>query len=330
VQGRLHRGDVYMPITPMFHVHAWGFPFIATMLGIKQVYPGRYTPDLLLRLFVQEKVTFLHCVPTLLHMLLSHPAAAELDLRDWKVVIGGSALSKGLATMALERGIDVFAGYGMSETCPVMTLAHLPPDWQASDLAEDAATRGRAGRAIPLVELRIVDPDGASLPCDGKSAGEVVARAPWLTQGYFRNANASAELWSGGYLHTGDIGTIDERGWLQITDRAKDVIKTGGEWVSSLEIEDILSQHPAVSEAAVIAIPDQRWGERPLALVVLKPDAVETATPKQLKDHVACYAEKGLISRYAVPDSIRLIDAIPRTSVGKVDKKALRQTYAVA
>ena len=325
-QGRFHRGDVYMPITPMFHVHAWGFPYIATMLGVKQVYPGRYAPDRLVRLYVEEKVTFSHCVPTLLHMMLTCEAGANIDMRGWKVVIGGSALSKGLATMALERGIDVFAGYGMSETCPVMTLAHLPP----GDAGVDAALRCKAGRAIPLVELQLVDPDGRHLPFDGISAGEVVARAPWLTQSYFRNPSASAELWSGGYLHTGDIGTIDERGWLQITDRAKDVIKTGGEWVSSLEVEDILSQHPAVSEVAVIAIPDQRWGERPFAIVVPKLGISEIATPQQLKEHVAHYAEKGLISKYAVPDTIELIDAIPRTSVGKVDKKVLRQTYTQA
>ncbi|HME24782.1 MAG TPA: fatty acid--CoA ligase [Acetobacteraceae bacterium] len=330
VQGRFHRGDVYMPITPMFHVHAWGFPFIATMLGVKQVYPGRYTPELLVRLFVQEKVTFSHCVPTLLHMILTCPEARDVDMRGWKVVIGGSALSKGLATMALERGLDVFAGYGMSETCPVMTLAHLPPGRPAGDVTEDTAMRGKAGRAIPLVELQIIGADGTRLPFDGQSAGEVVARAPWLTQNYFKNAKASEELWSGGYLHTGDIGTIDESGWLQITDRAKDVIKTGGEWVSSLEIEDILSQHPAVSEAAVVAVPDQRWGERPLALVVLKAGSVEAATAQQLREHVGHYADKGLISKYAVPDTIRLIDAIPRTSVGKVDKKALRQSYTTA
>ena len=271
-------------------------------------------------------MTFSHCVPTLLHMMLTCEAGANIDMRGWKVVIGGSALSKGLATMALERGIDVFAGYGMSETCPVMTLAHLPP----GDAGVDAALRCKAGRAIPLVELQLVDPDGRHLPFDGISAGEVVARAPWLTQSYFRNPSASAELWSGGYLHTGDIGTIDERGWLQITDRAKDVIKTGGEWVSSLEVEDILSQHPAVSEFAVIAIPDQRWGERPFAIVVPKLGISEIATPQQLKEHVAHYAEKGLISKYAVPDTIELIDAIPRTSVGKVDKKVLRQTYTQA
>lgn len=330
VQGRFHRGDVYMPITPMFHVHAWGVPFIATMLGVKQVYPGRYTPELLVRLFVREKVTFSHCVPTLLHMILTCPEAKDIDMRGWKVVIGGSALSKGLATMALERGIDVFAGYGMSETCPIMTVAHLPPGWQATDVTEDTATRSKAGRVIPLVELRIIGADGTPLPFDGKSAGEIVARAPWLTQSYFKNAKASEDLWSGGYLHTGDIGTIDESGWLQITDRAKDVIKTGGEWVSSLEIEDILSQHPAVSEAAVVAIPDQRWGERPLALVVLKQGAADTATAPQLKQHVAQYADKGLISKYAIPDTIRLIDAIPRTSVGKVDKKMLRQSFTTA
>jgi len=330
VQGRFHRSDVYMPITPMFHVHAWGFPYIATMLGVKQVYPGRYTPELLVRLFVREKVTFSHCVPTLLHMMLTCPEGKDMDMRGWKVVIGGSALSQGLALAALERGIDVFAGYGMSETCPVLSLAHLPPDWQSGDVAENATMRGKAGRAIPLVELQIVGPDGERMPHDGQSAGEIVARAPWLTQSYFKNPTASAELWSGGYLHTGDIGTIDERGWVQITDRAKDVIKTGGEWVSSLEIEDMLSQHPAVSESAVIAIPDQRWGERPLALVVLKPALTDSVTPQQLREHVARYAEKGLISKYAVPDTIRLIDAIPRTSVGKVDKKALRQIHATA
>jgi fatty-acyl-CoA synthase len=325
-QGRFHRGDVYMPITPMFHVHAWGFPYIATMLGVKQVYPGRYAPDLLVRLYVEEKVTFSHCVPTLLHMMLTCEAGASIDMRGWKVVIGGSALPKGLATKALARGIDLFAGYGMSETCPVMTLAHLPP----GDTGGEAALRCKAGRAIPLVELQLVDPDGKHLPFDGVSAGEVVARAPWLTQSYFRNPSASAELWSGGYLHTGDIGTIDEHGWLQITDRAKDVIKTGGEWVSSLEIEDILSQHPSVSEVAVIAIADQRWGERPFAVVVPKLGIDQTATPQQLEEHVAHYAEKGLISKYAVPDTIELIDAIPRTSVGKVDKKVLRQTYTQA
>ena len=330
VQGRLHRADVYMPITPMFHVHAWGFPYIATMLGIRQVYPGRYTPELLARLFVQEKVTFSHCVPTLLHMLLTCPEAKDLDMRGWKIIIGGSALSKGLAATALERGIDVFAGHGMSETCPILAVAHLLPDRQQSEPVDEVATRTKAGRAIPLVELQIIDANGERLPHDGTSAGEIVARAPWLTQAYFKNANASADLWAGGYLHTGDIGTIDEGGWVQITDRAKDVIKTGGEWVSSLEIEDILSQHPTVSEAAVVAIPDQRWGERPLALVVLKAAAAESVTPQLLKEHVAHYAATGLISKYAVPDTILLIDAIPRTCVGKVDKKALRQNYVAA
>ena len=329
-QGRLHRADVYMPITPMFHVHAWGFPFVATMLGIKQVYPGRYAPDLLLRLIAEEQVTFSHCVPTLLQMLLSQPAAADIDLRGWKVVIGGSALPKALAMMALERGIDVFAGYGMSETCPIMTVAHLPPNRRPADMAEDAAMRCRTGRAAPLVELRLLGPDGAVLPFDGKSAGEIVARAPWLTQAYLKNPQASADLWSGGYLHTGDIGTIGEEGWLQITDRAKDVIKTGGEWVSSIEIEDILLTHPAVNEAAVIGVPDDKWGERPIAIVVLVADTDPAGLERQLKEHVARHAERGLISKYAVPDRIVPVAALPRTSVGKLDKKALRQAYIPA
>jgi fatty-acyl-CoA synthase len=329
-QGRLHRGDVYMPITPMFHVHAWGMPYIATMLGIRQVYPGRYTPAHLVRLFVREKVTFSHCVPTLLQMVLSCPEAKDVDFSGWKVVIGGSAFSKGLATLALNRGVDAFAGYGMSETGPVMTIAHLPPGFQADNITDEVALRTKTGRVIPLVELQIVDSDGNHLPHDGRSAGEIVARAPWLTQAYFKNPKASSDLWSGGYLHTGDIGTIDESGWVQITDRAKDAIKTGGEWVSSLEIEDILSQQPAVDEAVVVAVPDERWGERPFALVVLKPGSADSVTPQQLRAHVARYAEDGLISKYAVPDTIRVVDAIPRTSVGKVDKKVVRQTYAGA
>jgi fatty-acyl-CoA synthase len=259
---RFHRGDVYMPITPMFHVHAWGLPYVATLLGVKQVYPGRYSPEGLLRLIQSEHVTFSHCVPTILHMLLNHPASREVDLRAWKVIIGGSALPKGLAATALERGIDIFGGYGMSETCPVLTLAQLP------EAEESAAVdiRVKAGRPIPLVDLEIVDEDFKARPHDGAASGEVVVRSPWLTQGYLNDADSSEALWREGHLHTGDIGTIDPHGYLQVTDRIKDVIKSGGEWISSLQIEDILLQHPGVSEAAVIGVPDERWGERAAAL----------------------------------------------------------------
>jgi fatty-acyl-CoA synthase len=329
-QGRFHADDVYMPITPMFHVHAWGFPYAATVLGVKQVYPGRYAPDLLLRLIAREGVTFSHCVPTILHMLLNHPAAADVDLRGWKVVIGGSALPRALAQQALARGVDIFTGYGMSETCPLLTLAQVPSVLLAAAADDGVDLRVKAGRPVPLVDLRIVDAEMRDVPCDGSATGEVVVRAPWLTQGYLKNPAASAQLWAGGYLHTNDIGKVDGAGYLAITDRIKDVIKTGGEWVSSLELEDIIAQHGAVSEVGVIAVRDARWGERPLAVVVAKPGRAGDVTAEAIKRHVAAYAERGVISKYAVPERVLVVDALARTSVGKCDKKAMRERYAVA
>lgn len=324
-QGNLQRGDVYMPITPMFHVHAWGFPYIATMLGLKQVYPGRYAPDTLLRYIASEGVTFTHCVPTILHMLLSAPGSRDVDLSKCKMVIGGSALPKGLAQAAMQRGLDVFTGYGMSETGPILTVAHLRADFDGGEDAE-AAERIRTGYPAPLVDLRVVDPDMASLPHDGASTGEVVARAPWLTQGYLGNPEASDVLWEGGYLHTGDLGTIDKNGMLQVTDRLKDVIKTGGEWVSSLELESILSEHPAVAEAVVVGVKDDKWGERPLAFIVLRPGL--SATVEQLRELVKRRADEGHISKYAIPNDVRFVDSIPRTSVGKINKKGIRDGLA--
>jgi fatty-acyl-CoA synthase len=326
-QGRLHRADVYMPITPMFHVHAWGLPFIATMLGLKQVYPGRYAPETLLELIRTENVTFSHCVPTLLHMLLSSPSSAGVDLTGWKVIIGGSALPKGLARAAVERGIDVFTGYGMSETCPMLSFAQLSPAMLDRHTDHQIEIRTKTGRPIPLVDLRIVDPEMKDAAHDGKSTGEVVVRAPWLTQGYLKDPTNSETLWQGGYLHTHDIGHIDPTGYLQITDRIKDVIKTGGEWISSLEIEDIISQHPDVSEAAVIGVPDAKWGERPLPIVVPKRRHEGNLTEDAIKSHLQSFSDKGLISKWSIPARVIFAEALEKTSVGKLDKKALRQRY---
>ena len=324
---RFHRDDVYMPLTPMFHVHAWGMPYMATFMGVKQVYPGRYIPDVLVRLIRDEKVTFSHCVPTVLHMILNSDAARGVDLSRWKVVIGGSALPKGLAQAALGRGIDIFGGYGLSETCPILSLAQLAPEMMERDESEQLEILTRTGQPISLVDMRIVDEEMRDLPHDGKSAGEIVVRAPWLTQGYYKDSTHSEQLWRGGYLHTGDIGYIDAEGYLQITDRIKDVIKTGGEWISSLEIEDIISQIPAVSEVAVIGIPDDKWGERPLALVVLKEGQGGSITHADITAHVKTYADKGLISTWAVPERVQFVDVIEKTSVGKIDKKLLRVKY---
>jgi fatty-acyl-CoA synthase len=325
---RFHAGDVYMPITPMFHVHAWGLPYIATLMGVKQVYPGRYAPEALLALLQKEKVTFSHCVPAILNMLLACPASRSVDLGQWKVIIGGSALPKGLAKAAMERGIDIYTGYGMSETCPILTLAHLKPTALDLDLDEQVEIRTRTGLPVPLVDLRIVDEEMNDEPRDGKATGEVVARAPWLTQGYFKDGEDSRRLWLGGYLHTGDVAAIDAEGYLQITDRIKDVIKTGGEWVSSLELEDIISQRDGVSEVAVIGVPDEKWGERPMALITLKPDFAGKVSESDILTHVKSFSDKGVISKWAVPDRALFVEAIEKTSVGKIDKKLLRQKYS--
>ncbi len=323
---RFHRGDVYMPITPMFHVHAWGMPYVATAMGTKQVYPGRYLPDALLSLIQREKVTFSHCVPTILQMLLTSPAVNDVDLSGWKVVIGGSALPKSLAKLALDKGIDIFGGYGMSETCPILSLAQLKPNMTELDADTELAYRTRAGLPAQLVDLRIVDDEMHDVPHDGVASGEVVVRAPWLTQGYLDDPANSEELWRGGYLHTKDIGTIDPEGYLRITDRIKDVVKSGGEWISSLALEDIVSQHPGVSEVAVIGIADVKWGERPLALVVLKQESMSVVTEQHIQAHVRVWAEQGTISKWAVPE-VRFVEYLEKTSVGKLDKKVLRQKH---
>ncbi len=266
----LRHGDVYMPMTPMFHVHAWATPYVATLLGLKQVYPGRYVPSELLALRAKERVTFSHCVPTILQMLLTAAAAAGSDLSGWKVVIGGAALTPSLAEAALEAGIDIFAGYGMSETGPTLTVARLRDAPQSLSRQSELEERCCAGLPIPLVDLQIVDASRKPVPRDSHTFGEIVVRAPWTTLGYVGNAEASADLWQEGYLHTQDIGTLDELGHLRITDRMKDVIKTG------------------------------------------------------VQEHV----DDASLSKYAMPDRIILVETLEKTSVGKIDKRILRERYA--
>jgi fatty-acyl-CoA synthase len=325
--GRFHRESVYMPLTPMFHVHAWGIPYVATLMGVKQVYPGRYIPEHILDLIENEKVTFSHCVPTMLHMLLKTPRAEKMDLSKLTVIIGGAALPKSLCAAALKRGIDVFAGYGMSETCPVLTLAFLKPGMDSLSIDQQAETLSKTGIPIPMVDLRIVDDHMNDLPHDGKTAGEIVVRAPWLTQGYLKDVKSSEKLWAGGYLHTNDMAQIDPQEYVKITDRTKDVIKIGGEWVSSLELEDIISSHHAVSDTAVIGMPDDKWGERPLALVVLKQEHQGKVTEKEILHHMMEYMDKGVIGKQVVLVKTQFVDMIDKTSVGKVNKVVLRQKY---
>ncbi|MEH6649469.1 MAG: fatty acid--CoA ligase [Motiliproteus sp.] len=321
-QPMLRSDDVYMPMTPMFHVHAWGVPYVATMLGVKQVYPGRYEPNKLVQLYRDEQVTFSHGVPTVLQMVLNCDEAKTTDLTGWKMLTGGAAPTASLSQQMADRGINFITAYGMSETCPILTVVNLTEADRAMPAAEQTAARIRTGMAIPMVDLRIVDPDGNEVVHDGEAMGEVVARAPWLTQSYLNEPEKGAELWANGWLHTGDVGSIDPQGVLQIKDRIKDVIKTGGEWISTIELENLISKHDAVVEVAVVGIPDERWDERPLAMVVVKSGVELTASA--IQQHLMAYVEAGAIAKWAIPERVEFVDALPKTSVGKIDKKVIR------
>ncbi|NRH26255.1 fatty acid--CoA ligase [Pseudomonas sp. MS19] len=318
----LGNDDVYMPITPMFHVHAWGVPYVATMLGVKQVYPGRYEPEMLCKLIRDEKVTFSHSVPTILQMLLNTPSAKDYDFGGMKMIIGGSALNRSVYDAAKAQGIQLTAAYGMSETCPLISCSYLNSEIRSGSEDEQITYRIKAGVPVPLAEAALMDGNGNLLPHDGETQGELVLRAPWLTQGYFREPEKGEELWTHGWMHTGDVATIDGMGFIDIRDRIKDVIKTGGEWLSSLELEDLISRHPAVSEVAVVGIPDPQWGERPFALLVLR--AGSELDAKGLKEHLKPFVEQGLINKWAIPTQIALVTEVPKTSVGKLDKKRIR------
>lgn len=319
--------DVYMPMTPLFHVHAWCWPYGATMIGLKQVYPGRYLAPRLVDLIEQHKVTLSHGVPAILQMLLKEMAARGRKFDGLKLLLGGSKLNEGLAKAAIESGIEFMSGFGMSESCPVLSRAVFDDKTDSMEMKEQLNYRCLSGSPIMLVSMEIWDENGKPQPMDGKSTGELVIRAPWLTQSYFKNSDAGNELWEGGWMHTQDIASISSSGTLSITDRLKDVIKSGGEWISSLEVETIFSFHPSVADVAVIGVPDERWGERPLALVVLKPDYADTKAADILAlGHQA--VEKGYLPKYGVPNEIKFLLEMPKTSVGKLDKKRMRMMCA--
>tara|TARA_R110000796_G_scaffold252577_3_gene388094 strand:- start:18252 stop:19934 length:1683 start_codon:yes stop_codon:yes gene_type:complete len=318
--------DVYMPITPMFHVHAWGIPYTATLLGTKQVYPGRYEPEMLCKLIKDEKVTFSHCVPTILQMVLNAEGAQNHDFGGMKIIIGGSALNRSLYDTAKAKGMKLSAAYGMSETCPLISSGYINLELEQGSEDEQAAYSIKAGIPVPLAEARLMDPEGNFLAHDGKTQGELVLRSPWLTQGYYKEPEKSDELWAHGWMHTGDVASIDEMGFIDIRDRIKDVIKTGGEWISSLELEDLISKCAAVKEVAVVGVPDPQWGERPFALIV--PHAGKEMDARILRDHLKGYADEGRINKWAIPTQIACVTEIPKTSVGKLDKKVIRGEIA--
>lgn len=320
-------GDVYMPMTPMFHVHAWGFPFTATMVGLKQVYPGRYAPDTLLDLIIKEKVSITHCVPTILQMVLKEAQDRGASFNGLKMIIGGSRLTEGLAKSALAQDIEVYTGYGMSETAPLISLTEFSLNEPEMTEEEDIARRCMTGKPVVMVDAQVWGENNQSVGTGEENTGELVLRAPWLTQSYLKNDDAGKELWENGYMHTQDIAYVRPDGYIRITDRLKDVIKSGGEWISSLEIETILSLHPAVADVSVIGVRDKQWGERPLALVVLKPDCQDTKV-EDIKAIAEKAVERGIIPKYGVPSQFKFVDELPKTSVGKHDKKVMREMYA--
>jgi fatty-acyl-CoA synthase len=315
--------DVYMPITPMFHVHAWGMPYIATFLGMKQVYPGKYEPGELLRLKREEKVTVSHGVPTLLQMIVSHPDVSKTDLSGWKMVVGGSDLPRGLAKKILSLGINAITGFGMSETGPAISLSYLDKKI-LSEENEDEQTelRLKAGRPVHFSDVKIRNEAGEFLAHDGVTSGELVVRSPWTTGGYYKDSNHGEELWKDGYLHTGDIGTIDPNGVITIVDRIKDLVKSGGEWVSSSELESLISSYNGIEEVAVIAAPDEKWTEHALAIIVPKPN--EKIDEKELSSYLKQFVSSGKIKSFAIPKEYRFVPGLPKTSAGKIDKKRLR------
>ncbi|MEM2223989.1 MAG: long-chain fatty acid--CoA ligase [Acidilobaceae archaeon] len=313
-------------IVPMFHVFSWGLPYVATLIGTKQIYPNRLVPSIILELIAGEKVTHTAGVPTILYMLLHDPSSPKYDLSGLKFLSGGSATPEGLAELARKRGVEVIVGYGLTETAPVLTIASPPTKLLSGPELRKLTLR--TGWPIPLVELRVVDPKGIPVPKDGKTMGEVVVRAPWTTSEYYKDPAKTEELWSGGWLHTGDIAVWFEDGSILIMDRDKDVIKSGGEWISSVRLEDAISTHPGVSQVAVIAAKSEKWGERPVAFIVPKPEWRGKLTLEEIRKYLEDnYVAKGLISRWWLPDKVIEVDSLPLTSVGKIAKRVLREQY---
>jgi acyl-CoA synthetase (AMP-forming)/AMP-acid ligase II len=311
--------DRVLVIVPMFHANAWGLPYAGWMAGSDFLMPGRFLQAApLCRMISEEHPTISGAVPTIWNDILRHLETASADLSSLRLVLcGGSAVPRVLMERFEERyGVRIVQGWGMTETSPLAAVARAPKGTPAGD---EMTWRARTGRVMAGVELRIVDDDGRPLAWDGATAGEIEVRGPWITAAYYRDP--SPEKFHDGWLRTGDVGTVDAHGVVQITDRAKDVIKSGGEWISSVELENAIMAHPEVIEAAVIGVPDEQWQERPLACVVLRPGA--TATPDTLS---AFLAER--VARWWVPERWSFVAEVPKTSVGKFDKKVLRARHA--
>ena len=313
----LSQYDRLLPVVPMFHGNAWGMPYAAWLVGADLLLPNRFTQAALLAHFIAtERATLATAVPTVWYDVLALDPAT-VDLTSLRIIMcGGAAVPRSLIEAYQERyGVRIVQGWGLTETSPVAALS-FPPKHGPAERAMDY--RATAGRPLGGVEARVIDDEGKVLPCDGRSTGEIEVRGPWVAEAYYKDP--APEKFGDGWLRTGDVGRIDDKGFITISDRAKDVVKSGGEWISTLELEAAILSHPAVREAAVIAAPDQRWGERPLACVTRV--AGQSVSPEELRAHLA-----GRVVKWWLPEKWAFVDEVPRTSVGKHDKKLLRKRY---
>ncbi len=321
----VYEADAVLPVVPMFHANAWGYPYLAAMLGAKLVFPGPYLdPESLLDAFVEEGVTWTAGVPTIwlgiLQALDAHPD--RWDLSKLKgMLAGGSAVPRALIAAYKQRhGLTVVQGWGMTETSPVASVTDYPGELRHADEETQFDFAAMAGLPLPFVEIRArVATD--EVPWDAETMGELEVRGPWVAAGYYDTPEQADRWTDDGWFKTGDIVSIHPKGFIQIKDRSKDVIKSGGEWISSVELENALMAHPAVAEAAVIAIPDPKWDERPLAAVALKPG--ESTTPEELREFLAPQ-----FAKWWLPERIEFVEEIPKTSVGKFRKTELREMFA--
>jgi len=307
-------------VVPMFHVNAWGLPFAAAMAGADLILPNKYLQsEPLAQLIVSERPTMMAGVPTIFSDLLRYADEHQPDLSSLvNCICGGSAAPVKLLRDFQERhGVVIHHAWGMTETSPICTLSRPSPEIEQEEYWR---LRAMQGRAVAWVELRLIGADGEEVPWDGSSTGEIEVRGPWIAARYY-NDSSGDEKFGDGWLRTGDIGSLDRNGYLRITDRVKDVIKSGGEWISSVELENEVMAHPDVVEAAVIAMPHERWAERPLCCVVLREGA--DASADELREHL-----RGRVAKWWLPDEFAFVQEIPKTSVGKFDKKVLRARLA--
>jgi fatty-acyl-CoA synthase len=317
--------DVVMPVVPMFHVNAWGMPFTAAAAGAKHVYPGPSPdPSDLAALIEEEGVTISAGVPTVWLGLREYiEGGNEVDLSTLDtVIIGGAAAPQALIEWYDERDVEVLHAWGMTELSPIGTVSHLKSDLREADYETQVNKRSKQGLVAPGLEFEVIDENGEEIAWDGEEFGELRIRGPWVTKEYFKRPEANEEEFVDGWLKTGDVVTVDEDGYMQLVDRTKDVIKSGGEWISSVELENAIMAYDGVSEAAVVGVPHERWQERPVAFVVVA-DGID-------RDELVERIEAGLRDDYPkwwVPDAVEFIDEVPKTATGKFSKKDLREQY---